>query len=407
MDTNITEKAKLDKYHKEVELILACCRTKLDTESKNKIESLLALSLDWDYIKSFCFRNKVVPLVWKSLEQINSSAVPPETLAWYSRRYKSNTFNNILFASKLSEIIEAFLAEELAVIPFKGATLAISAYDNIGLRIFCDQDILIDEKNADKAIALLNKLGYNQQNLIPNPENQPYISSAVFIENQKNQKSLVFARKGDLLDYKNFFIELHWSLSDHSMPLNVDFDSLWKNRTYIELSGKKVPQFSPEDLLVYLCFHGSTHCWFNLKWVCDVNELICANPQLDWQKVRDIANKWNCRRMLYLGLSLSQNLLDTAIPGDIAKDVQQDNTVKNLSEQAIDLLLNTAKDDFSTYLFLLNCRERIRDKLAYLIATSLTPNEKDWHFLKLPKYLHYLYYLVRPYRLLFYKTDQR
>lgn len=381
-------------FTREVELVLYCSQVRLKDKVKAKINGLIANKLDWKYIYRFCDRHRIIPLLCKSLKAIDNPQIPQDILNKFSYFYNKNTFHNILISSSLVELAELFTAEGIDVISFKGSTLAVSAYGNIALRTFCDLDILIEPRNVVAAIDILNGLGYSSPKQITEIETLSYISSSVFHESQHNQKSLVFTKEKERL-----VLELHWSLSEQSFPFNVTFEQLWNNRTYVNLSGSNIPQFSAEDLLIYLCVHGSSHCWFKLKWICDVNELICANPQIDWQTVQNRANKWGCRRMLHLGLILAQNLLDTDLPENIKQITEKNTAAQSLARQVNRLLFDTSENKFNSYLFLLQCRERNRDKLTYLFKTILTPNEKDWYFRKLPKHLHFLYYIIRPYRL--------
>jgi len=53
--------------------------------------------------------------------------------------------------------------------------------------------------------------------------------------------------------------------------------------------------------------------------------------------------------------------------------------------------------------FRMKARERYRDKIVILARNThgdLAPNEKDHYFLSLPSFLSFLYYVVKPIRLI-------
>ena len=104
--------------------------------------------------------------------------------------------------------------------------------------------------------------------------------------------------------------------------------------------------------------------------------------------------------MLHLGLILAHNLLNTTLPENIKQTVEKDRTARLLATQVSDRLFKSSDLKFNKYLFLLRCRNSNRDKFTYLSNITFAPNEKDWNFLQLPKYFHFLYYIIRPYRLL-------
>ena len=66
----------------------------------------------------------------------------------------------------------------------------------------------------------------------------------------------------------------------------------------------------PEDLLLVLCLHGSKHCWERLAWICDVAELIGANPELDWNEIMRRSAALNIEKAVMLGLDLASELVD-------------------------------------------------------------------------------------------------
>ena len=384
------EKAK----EEELKLILACCRTKQGLQTKSKISYLARQKLDWDYILNTCQQHRIISLFYQQVRQ--NYNIPPEIVSKFSKFERENSFHNIFIASKLAELIEHFQSAKISVISFKGATLAVSAYGNLALRTFGDADILIEPENIKPAVDILHKLGYPLPKQITKVLKTPYGNSSIFNESLNHQKSL------EVIDDRQLFaIELHWSLFSKSFPVNVSFASLWKNRTQVDILGKNIPQFAAEDLLLYLCIHGSRHYWCQLQWICDVAELVTANPQLDWNRTQLQANKWSCQRMFYLGLILAQNLLDAPLPEDIQQKLERDSTAQLLAKQISDRLFDEQENsEFENHIFLVRCRERYEDKLRYILNVLFVPNEKDWLFLNLPKQLHFLYYIIRPYRLL-------
>ena len=395
MLTNIIEKQTEKATEQERKLILSCCQTKPEPQVKSEIAHLLKENLDWDYIFDNCLKHRVVPLLYQNIKQENCN-IPLNIVSKFRDFEQKNTFHNIFITSKLAEVIENFQSAKIPVISFKGSTLAVSAYGNLTLRTFGDADILIEPENINPAVDILHKLGYPLPKQITKVLKTPYGKSSIFNESLNHQKSL------EIIDDRQLFaIELHWSLFSKSFPINVSFDSLWQNRTQANVLGKNIPQFAAEDLLLYLCIHGSRHYWCRLQWICDVAEFIRANPQLDWNKTQLQANKWGCRKMLYLGLILAHNLLDARLPENVKQKVDKDNTVRSLFKQISNRLFNDRENsEFENHVFLLKCRDRYRDKLQYIASILFVPNQEDWNFINLPKQLHFLYYAIRSYRLL-------
>jgi hypothetical protein len=45
-------------------------------------------------------------------------------------------------------------------------------------------------------------------------------------------------------------------------------------------------------------------------------------------------------------------------------------------------------------------RERLRDRIAHCLRVAFFPSQEDWAFATFPPRLSFLYYLLRPFRLL-------
>ena len=51
------------------------------------------------------------------------------------------------------------------------------------------------------------------------------------------------------------------------------------------------------------------------------------------------------------------------------------------------------------HIFVVKSRERLQDKIYCLSYFIFAPTAKEWNYIALPKSISFLYYLIRPYRL--------
>jgi hypothetical protein len=155
--------------------------------------------------------------------------------------------------------------------------------------------------------------------------------------------------------------------------------------------------------------HGSRHGWERLGWVCDVAELVRINPDFDWPIIIAQAHLLGCERALMLALWLARELLDAEIPAKIMDNIQNDEDLKLVAANAREWLFRQPGDSLKLstwYHYHLGMKERSRDKvrlhlyyhLRYL-RLALTPNQKDHRLVLLPASFSFLYYVVRPLRL--------
>jgi hypothetical protein len=154
-------------------------------------------------------------------------------------------------------------------------------------------------------------------------------------------------------------------------------------------------------LLLALCIHGSKHLWERLAWISDIAGLVATSPQLNWQQLTRQARQSGNERMLFLGLRLAAELLDARLPVEVQSEIAGDATVAVLANEIIANLFTAElqRSGMGGYFrFQMTARRRFRDKFNYLRFT-ITPNEEDLVRVRLPKALSFIYYLIRPVRM--------
>ena len=289
---------------------------------------------------------------------------------------------------------KAFETHGIPAIPYKGPALAASAYGNLSLRQFCDLDVLLHKRDIVRAKELLISQGYQLQ--LTNAEEAAFL---------KYRYHFHFAR-----DSGRVHVELHWAFTRRYWSFPIGLKQLWKRLEPVSLDGKTVLSFEPEDLVLILCVHGAKHYWQRLAWICDIAELIRVQQPMNWERLVKNAVKARSQRMLFLGLLLASDILEVALPEEVVKKIQADQAVKSLVMQLKKQLFSGADalpDNIDEHAFYLRMRERMPDRVRYLfysvrqtLRTAMTPNTKDRAILPLPQSLSFLYYLLRPIRLI-------
>ncbi|NJR45523.1 MAG: nucleotidyltransferase family protein [Hyellaceae cyanobacterium CSU_1_1] len=203
-------------------------------------------------------------------------------------------------------------------------------------------------------------------------------------------------------EIKNIAIDLQWSLTEKrkSKYFPIDLYNLKNNLTYINIGGRKISQLSNEDMFLFLCFHGSKHCWQSLRWICDVAEFIQAHPNLDWQKIETQATELKSQTMLWLTLFLVSDLLATPLPNDLLLKMQTKHRAYLLAQKVYELIFSRNFTQGEDYLFIFRITDSWQGKYLFVTSLLFTPTGKEWKFFKLPNSLTFLYYFIRPFRLI-------
>jgi len=373
----------------EVEALICAGQVGCESEKAARLWRLLQGEFDWDYLLSLARPHGMLPLLYRSVQTTCADAVTGDILDQLREHFQRTTQRNLFLTGELLKILGLFTAHQVSAIPFKGPTLAALAYGDVGLREFSDLDILIRKQDVSRAKELLVSCGYQPQVTLTAAQEAAFLRS---------ENALLFSR-----DDIQSIVELHWELTPRYLSSRLDQNHLWERLELTSPAGQGIFTLAPEHLLHFLCVHGAKHGWDCLGWICDVARLVNAHRGLDWGLVLAQARKQGDERMLLVGLSLAGDLLGAAVPATVSEAIEADSVAKALARMIYQRYLyspDRPQGIVELGLFHLKAKERLRDKVRYCLHALITPSVADWEFLPLPGALSFLYFLLRPIRLL-------
>jgi hypothetical protein len=285
-------------------------------------------------------------------------------------------------------VLDDLESHGIAAIPYKGPALALQVYGDLKLRSFVDLDVLVRRSDVERAGALLAARGYRPQ-----------------LQLSRTQESMLSHSNCDRVyfrDGRSFMLELHWAIVPPYFSVALKTEDVLADCAQAEMCSRKVSVPSPEMLLLLLCVNGTKDLWTALEPVCSVNELVRRYPELDWGRVITLGRRVGAIRMLHVGLLLARQIFDLPLPEQNLASIDSDRPVKNLVGEARTRLSENemrVPGLFEKARFQVWSRERGRDKLRYCALRLLTPTYKDCSP-ELPTSLSFLYYGLRPLRLL-------
>ena len=346
----------------EVDLLLCCGRTQLNPAIADYLQILVEQEIDWIYLIRIAEQHGIMQLLYHNLNHTCAETLPQAVLQKLRLYSKGNTIRNQSLTNQLIELLQMFNSHNISTIPFKGPILATSAYGNLNLRQFCDLDILFHKKDVSKAKDLLIAQGYkNAEGLTQEQEiaqlESPYV------------KAYTYERKDS-----GVTVELHWKLRATYSAFPLDYESLWERLQSLSLNGETVLKLSPEDEILYLCVHGCGDRWRKFLQIVDLAEFLRTQQNINWQKVIEQAKGMGCRRRLYLGLFLAQDLLEAEIPEQVCKQIQGDTVVKSLAKWIYTNLFHRTETKptlLEQALFDLRMMERRQDRVRYCIDRTI------------------------------------
>lgn len=371
----------------EIKLLLCCARTQTNRELADKIEQLVQQDIDWQYFVATAQYHGIVPLIYGQLQGVK--AVPAEVRSGLEGAYNKNAYINMSLTGELIKIQNLLKSQAIPMLAFKGPVLAQLAYNNIAARQFVDLDILVLSKDVAKASQLLREQGYQPQFNFTAAQEQLYV---------KVRSEHSFWHPG-----KEICVDLHWSIMPKYFSFSPDEKTIWESCDRVSLGKNKVNTISKENLLLYLCAHGTKHNWSHINWICDLAELLRSHPDIDWDLILSRTGQLGTRRMLFLGLALARDLLGAMLPSQISQQIESDFIIISLSQQVRSGLFQTENrllGEFPVANIYLKTMSSVRDKLWYWYDAIITPTPLEWAMISLPKWLGILYYPLRLIRLI-------
>ena len=293
------------------------------------------------------------------------------------KRYKINAFRNTLLTEELARVLRVLSDAGIPAITLKGPALAQALYGDPTLRSCVDLDILVPRSMVGRAFNLLRAKGYAG-------EFAPGFFADLLL---RHDIEYGLRRSEHGFDY---MVELHWGVSWGGKAEQTITDQLWADAYPTTVFGAPAYALSPEWQILFLAAHAARHQWQGLKWLVDLHELYSA-PNVDWEKLDKKAKQLGWQELLRISFLACHSLFETPIPakylgGELPSWIK-------LFPQSAPAHLNGAF--FATRLL----QTRL-DKLRYAARVLLIPTLAELRLVRLPKLLSFLYYPLRPVRLM-------
>lgn len=367
-------------------LLLCVARLTVDATTSNKIQRLLSEgSLDWDYISETARAHGVTALLAHHLQSF-SALVADRIMSELQDANQLHVQQCLFLTGQLAKIVAALNTSNILCLAFKGPTLAALAYEDVALRQFADLDLLVRERDVERARDTLRQQGF----------------SAVDVLSPKGEAALL--RFDNAYAFRNsdeVILDLHWRFAPRYFSMPLETEDLWPRAEPVKICEQTVLTLSPEDLLVMLCCHGYTHEWQRLVWICDVASL-SQHRLLDWNYVLREARQRGLLRIVFVGLLLAREL-GASLPALVNERLEGDGVSRKIAvamgSEVFGAKAGGQGGRFDSVRTQLAIRERIRDKAKFLWRFSFVPRYYDWRFAPLPASLSPLYYLIRPIRI--------
>lgn len=319
-------------------LILICSQKRLSEESKDEAKELIRKGINWQYFCEEVMKNGVTVLVYDSLSRLKPNSYIPGFLFDKLRAGYLYIVSKTVFQHKeLIGLLGFFGEKQIPVIPLKGVLLSERLYRDIASRgLSADLDLMIKEEDREKAKITLEEAGYTLN----------------LCADRQRQWQYNFTKRGSTIIDLQGDITANLNAKDRK-------DDLFKAVRLVERGGFKYYELKEEELLLFLSVHlVSSSCFRELRYICDINELLRNyKDTLDWESIIEKAKLRKISSSAYAALRLSREFFNSDVPL---------NVLSRLKPQIPSLLL--LKIFANKKVFFRNClRKRLIDNcLCYI-----------------------------------------
>ncbi|WHX60498.1 nucleotidyltransferase domain-containing protein [Peribacillus frigoritolerans] len=384
MDNNYT--LDLSSLSKELRLLLEILKTE-DYDSVGLVKKELYIDINWGEFIQLAMHHRVYPLIYTKLKKADDHRIPPHVIQTLYKEFKKNTLQMLLLSGEMEQVSELFTENQIRLLYLKGPVIAANIYGDISLRTSKDLDILISITDLKRAEELLLSIGYEKE-VVPN----------VLNEWKWRTHHVVYFHP-----QKNIQLEIHWRLQSYPLK-EPKFNELWERKRLSTLTSYPVYFLGKEDLLLYLISHGARHGWFRLRWLLDVNLML--RKGFKFEDVNPFIGKYQNRKLVGQALILASELLETNMNEGWGKLTER-NDSKKIAQNAIVFIKGT--ESLATIMsskyykdYSLSLKSNLQRFLLFLIL--FYPNYTDTMTLRVPKPLHFLYFPLRPFLVVWRKS---
>jgi hypothetical protein len=226
------------------------------TDPPAQLPRLLAAPINWIRLFELANRHDVVPLVYRQLQQLPIGSVPVNVQRTFARRAHACMAWNLQLREVLCRLLQLFNQADIPVMPLKGLSLAELLYGDCTLRPTNDLDLLVREKDVDKATQLLLASGCRRH--FP-PEQEAGLYHYLFSFGAGNGATVL--------------VELHRDLTSQHLT-RLDVQQVWAAASSTLWEGHTVWTMRPDDLFLYLCTHAVRDGLGSLKHLLDIARII-------------------------------------------------------------------------------------------------------------------------------------
>ena len=350
-------------------------------------------NINWELFIELLRKHRLVSHIIKN--KITKELLPNTIYERIKQIHVNQSKKTLLFTGELFKIHEILDKNNISHVFFKGSLLSLELYNDIGFRNFKDIDLLVDKENIERAATLIQSLNYS------------FIEPKIKLSEKQKKVNYSISHHYHLRHNINpIEVELHWNLTNPKSFFSVTTNELINNKINLDFQNQQLPYISSSENMAFLAAHGAIHQWYRLFWLKDFSELFLKTGSEEINNAWKLAEKLKLKKCLTQACVLSHLIYKTDLPTFInskkfnSKLIQV--PLKSIATTELKQQGGFGKFEYVFYRLRLKPNIKYYFDLIYRLRTHFS----DWELIKLPDKLFFLYYLLRPF-LLIYKSFKK
>ncbi len=282
--------------------------------------------------------------------------LPRGWAAALARAYRKTAVDNLAALAQFRGLAGHLLEEGVPFILLKGAAYLTDLYDDPGVRMLTDIDLLVRQRDVGRLARRLARAGYE--------------GFWAYHQRDYRRFEMWLPREG------RCHFEFHWWIG---LPFRfaIDQEALWERSRATVLEEVPCRRLAPEDALLYHVAHLADHYFGpSLKWVLDLREML-RRWRPDPRVLEERAGSWRIRTALGLALEhlgkvfpgeVPEGLRERVVPGPVRRSLLR----RYRSAQPIEML-NVPAGRWSPYLLRFIMVDRPSDALGAALRILARP----------------------------------
>ncbi len=366
-------------FSPEDQLCLLLARARFSGDDANVAVERLAATASWDALFERARSHGLIPLVYHRLLALDFPSVPAQVRRKLTDTFGINATRNETLTQELVRILTRLGEAGIRVIPIKGIALAESLYGDVALRTCADLDTLIHPQDLSQGLLVLTSAGYRHAFATP---------PSIRLLARYGRDCALVREEGRWI----YPLQVHCGLIWGGPVERRLLARLWGKASSKPYRSAPAYELSPTHEFLYLAVHAARHGLSSFKWIVDLDWLI-SRGRLNWNEVAGETRALGWEHPVGFVFSACESLLGTQIPEPLAELCAPARGKVCRSEPgSLEILRQT--------IFAIKLLPNFIQRMNFIATRLFIPTSVDAEFVRLPSALFFLYFLLRPCRLM-------